>query len=190
MWTIMPRATLCALLSLLACRGASAAEPGTIEYGFDGGISGAFYDGGRSEVTVSLSPASLRVGVFAKPSEEIEASLSGALLHFFGTEDETEYAAALGLHALLHLRTDRTAAMPYAKAGPLLLVTGNGRREYQLGFEGGGGVKVPVGRSAAVRFEADLAYFFERESGVGMWVTKFPSAWVPSLAVGLSIFTR
>ena len=179
-------------VSLLAVLLASAAQPTTalsqerkVELGTDAQLihrNQSFESGGFKE-TDSRSelhlPTGFRAGFFLSPRASIEVNL--ALDWVDPSEGDAFTIMTLGVGPMIHFSPDLTRAQGYVR--PFLGVNytnGTGDGNSQLFFGGALGLKVPIARHAAMRYEILLQHAGQN--------SPFPRETRFGIAAGFSVF--
>lgn len=189
--TLAVAAVICALV-----QAGSAREPGAVELGLDGAVSGVWIgENPVGRVAVEMPQKNLRAGVFLTDFIQVEPAVSFALASTKvkipqqpGVESEredrtTNYTIEFGVALAGHLSADWGSQVPFLRLEPTLLVLAQEDPEFQFALEAGAGVKLPVGKSWAGRIELDVLKSFEREG-------RILGAWAATLRFGLSYFTQ
>ena len=192
--------SLIALLTLVALPGLSHAQgKGAWEIGFDAGLTvQKFFDDNPdtddpSEVAIGIpaqqtggfqafSLQTVRAGVYVLNKSEIEID-GGFTFNSFFDGDSTFTQIGLGVSWLQNFADSSASVTPFVKGGGLYrLFAGSDETVSQNGLMAGGGFKFRVANQLAVRTQAGISRWFNKE--------ELPRHWDFTLAVGISLFTK
>jgi hypothetical protein len=192
--------SLITLLTLVTLPGLSHAQgKGAWEIGFDAGLTvQKFSDddpntddptdvaiGFPAQQTGSVQAFSLqtiRAAVYVLNKSEIEID-GGFTFNSFFDGDSTFTQIGLGVFWLQNFADSSASVTPFVKGGGLYrLFAGSDETVSQNGLLAGGGFKFRVADHLAIRTQAGVSRWFNKE--------ELPRHWDFTLSVGLSLFTR